>query len=112
MQVLGRDDPRCTTGNYRAEHVFALKQALELYDFYQSKLSDCDVEIGRVLRALPRSSKASAPLKRRQRGKNEPRYEIRSVLNALLGVDLTEIHGLGPYAVLRIFAECGSDMTR
>jgi hypothetical protein len=51
-------------------------------------------------------------LKRRQRGKNEPRFEIRSVLNALLGVDLTEIHGLGPYAVLRIFAECGSDMTR
>jgi hypothetical protein len=48
------------TGNYRAEHVFALRQALELYDFYQSKLSDCDVEIDRVLRALPRSSAVSA----------------------------------------------------
>jgi transposase len=100
------------TGHYRAEHVFALKQALELYDFYQAKLSDCDVEIERVLRALPRSSDETAPPKRRQRGKNEPRFEIRSLLNALLGVDLTEIHGLGPYAVLRIFAECGSDMAR
>ena len=33
-------------------------------------------------------------------------------MNALVGVDLTEIHGLGPYLALRIFAECGSDMTR
>jgi transposase len=100
------------TGHYRPEHIFALRQALELYDFYQAKLSDCDAEIERVLRALPRRFEEDAPVKRRQPGKNEPRFEIRPVLNALLGVDLTEIHGLGPYAVLRIFAECGSDMTR
>jgi transposase len=100
------------TGHYRAEHVFALRQALELHDFYQQKLSDCDVEIERALRALPRGSDVAAPPRPRQRGKNEPRFEIRAVLNSLLGVDLTEIHGLGPYSVLRIFAECGSDMTR
>jgi transposase len=28
------------TGHYRPEHVFALRQALELHDFYQAKLSD------------------------------------------------------------------------
>lgn len=100
------------TGNYRPEHVFALRQALELYDFYQAKLSDCDAEIERVLRALPKRPTASLPARPRQRGKNEPRFEIRTVMAALLGVDLTEIHGLGPYSVLRIFAECGSDMTR
>src|SRR5579863_1046674 len=55
------------TGNYRPEHVFALRQALELYDFYQVKLSDCDVEIERALRALPKADTASAPLKPRQR---------------------------------------------
>jgi transposase len=100
------------TGHYRPEHVFALRQALELYDFYQAKLSDCDVEIERALQALPKGPDAATPPRARQRGKNEPRFEIRSVLNTLLGVDLTEIHGLGPYSVLRIFAECGSDMTR
>jgi transposase len=99
------------TGNYRPEHVFTLKQALELYDFYQAKLSDCDVEIERALLALPKRA-APGPTRSRQRGKNEPQFEIRLVMNALLGVDLTEIHGLGPYSVLRIFAECGSDMTR
>ena len=33
------------SGNYRQEHLFSLKQALELYDVYQDKLADCDREI-------------------------------------------------------------------
>src|SRR5205809_6947921 len=39
-------------GNYRAEHVFALRHALELYDFHQAKIAECDAEIERVLRTL------------------------------------------------------------
>src|SRR6266849_5659455 len=37
------------TGNYRPEHVFALRQALELYDFHQVKIAECDTEIETVL---------------------------------------------------------------
>src|SRR5450756_2223239 len=40
------------TGNYRGEHVFALKQALELWDFHQTKIAECDVEIEAVLKSL------------------------------------------------------------
>ena len=36
-------------GNYQPEHLFALKQSIELYDFYQTRVDDCDVEIERVL---------------------------------------------------------------
>lgn len=32
-------------GNYREEHLFSLKQALELYDFYVKKISECDMQI-------------------------------------------------------------------
>src|SRR6266571_3438101 len=32
-------------GNYRAEHVFALKQAVDLYEIYQAKIADCDEAI-------------------------------------------------------------------
>src|SRR6266852_6007603 len=39
-------------GNYRPEHVFALRQALELYDFHQVKVAECDVEIEAVLCGL------------------------------------------------------------
>src|SRR6201981_284726 len=39
-------------GNWREEHVFALGQALELYDAYHAKVVECDWRIGIVLRLL------------------------------------------------------------
>ena len=47
-----------------------------------------------------------------QRHKNAPRFEIRSPLHQLSGVDLTQIDALGPYTALRLIAEIGTDMTR
>src|SRR5512136_291169 len=38
---------KALTGNYRPEHVFALKQALALYNFYTQQLRECDAEIER-----------------------------------------------------------------
>ncbi len=32
-------------GHYKRKHLFALKQALELYDFYYQQLHDCDAEL-------------------------------------------------------------------
>ncbi len=102
------------TGTYVPEHLFALRQAVELYDTYQAKLHECDAEIERTVRALPKEDEAGAPPPGRSSRvqKNEPRFEIRALLHALLGVDLTQIHGLGPYSALRLVAECGTDMTR
>src|SRR5437660_12898334 len=40
------------TGNYRSEHVFALRQALELYDVHHMKLGECDAESEAVWRTL------------------------------------------------------------
>lgn len=33
------------TGNYKKEHLFCLKQSVELYDIYSNKINDCDIEI-------------------------------------------------------------------
>ena len=54
---------------YRAEHLFALEQALALYDAYHEKVSACDVRIEAVLKELsigrgPRSD--SLPSSRRR----------------------------------------------
>jgi transposase len=105
------------TGNYRDEHVFALRQAVELYDFYSAKIEDCDREVERCLRSLNdqrEAPKSALPKARsKSRPKHEPGFEIRGSLYTLVGgVDLTQIHGLGPYSALRIVAECGTDMTR
>lgn len=51
-------------------------------------------------------------LRSKRRSKNEPDFELRDALYKLVGgVDLTQIHGLGPYSALRIVAECGADMS-
>ena len=102
-------------GNYRPEHVFALRQALELYDVHQAKIAECDVEIERVLhvlnedRAIPTDP---LPAARHAKARNEPKFEARSALYTFLGADLTQIHGLGPYTVLRLVGECGDDMRK
>lgn len=108
---------KALTGNYRAEHVFALRQALELYDAYQEKIRDCDQEIEHALQELNKEREVpvpQGPTRRKQsRPKNELTVDIGSALFTLLGgIDLTQIHGLGPYSALQIVAECGTDMTR
>jgi transposase len=103
------------TGHYRAEHVFTLRQALDLYDAYQAKISECDGEIEKALAEINRDrSSVEEPLPKRRDagGRNEPRFDVRAALYKLLGRDLTQIHGLGPYTVLRLIGECGDDMTK
>ena len=34
---------------------------------------------------------------RHAKGRNEPRFDVRPALYTLLGADLTQIHGFGPY---------------
>jgi hypothetical protein len=39
-------------------------------------------------------------------------FDIRQSLYHLIGVDLTQIHGQGPYLALRMISECGTDMSK
>ena len=67
---------KALTGNYRPEHVFALQQALALYDFYTAQLVACDVEIERQFANLKPVSADLPPLppstKRDTHSKNAP----------------------------------------
>ena len=103
-------------GNYQPEHLFALRQALALYDFYQAQVAECDQQIEDALQVLTadRQPPQEALGKARQRSKasNALSFDVRTALYRLAGVDLTEIHGIGPYLALRMVAECGTDMSR
>lgn len=103
------------TGNFRSEHVFALKQSLESWDFHQLKIAECDGEIESALKTLNaerESPKEPLPSVRHAKARNEPKFAVRPALYTLLGADLSQVHGFGPYTVLRLVAECGDDMTR
>src|ERR1700749_1203763 len=54
---------KALAGNYRAEHLFALEQALALYDMYQQKASACDTRIEAALKELTiRRGRQAGPL--------------------------------------------------
>ena len=38
-------------------------------------------------------------------------FDIRAALHAILGIDLTQINGLGPYLALKLVSECGTDLS-
>jgi len=103
------------TGNYRTEHLFALKQAVSLYDSYQECVSQCDVELEKILARLRKADTPEEPLpkaRHRTRQPNTPAFNVREALYAMIGIDLTQIHGLGPHLALKLVSECGTDMSR
>ncbi len=105
------------TGNYRPEHLFALKQALELYDFYSQQIEACDVEIEQKYAAFkPVIDIEAHPLpprsKKKRPSKNDPNFDLRAALYQICGVDLTAIDGLNTLTVQQILSETGTDMSK
>ena len=101
-------------GNDRDEHIFALTQSLELYDFYHAKVAECDRKLEAAIAALTVRAADDVPAlpKARTKGKqvNAPAFDVRAALYGVLGTDLTQIHGLGPALALKLVGECGTDL--
>ena len=101
-------------GNDRDEHIFALTQSLDLYDFYQTKIEDCDRKLEGAVAALTVKAGGDVPALPKARTKrnqvNAPSFDVRAALYGVLGTDLTQIHGLGPSLALKLVAECGTDL--
>jgi transposase len=101
------------TGHWREEQLFVLEQTIELWDFCQTLMRQCDARIEALVRTLPVrtcvQSKASSRPKRR---KNQVWFDGQSLLHERLGVDLTQIKGLEVLTVLTVISECGVDLSR
>ena len=100
-------------GNWREEHIFELTQALELYRFYQDQIAECDLEIEAQLERFEDLSDGGSPAGdgRRSQG-NAPRFDIRTYLYRMTGVDLTRIDGVDGFTALKVISEIGTDMTK
>lgn len=100
-------------GHYRDEHVFALRQAVELYDTYDEKIKACDKALEQKLatfesKATTNGHTGKAPGKRKSR--SAPNFDVRSELIRMAGVDLTDIDGIDETHALKILSEIGLDM--
>ncbi len=89
---------------------------LAMYDAYQEQLLICDQQIARSLSSLSlQQPPPTEPLPKARHNTRQPNalaFEVRPLLYQLVGVDLTQIHGIGPYLALRLVAECGTDLSR
>ena len=103
MQTIARS----LHGNYRPEHLFSLQQAVELYEFYLSKIDECDHQILQQLRLFDGKDSADAP-----DDNGKPPASVAEALVRMSGVDLTTIDGVEANSALKIIAEVGIDMSR
>jgi len=100
-------------GNWREEHLFALKQAMALYDAYGARLAECDQQLEAMLRALqPEAVGDPGKNRRRSRARNAPKFDVRAYLFGMCGVDLTRINGIDTTTALKVMSEIGPDLSR
>ncbi len=121
-------DPRCRksepeiaeqlSGHWREDHLFALRQALKMYDAIQQRIADYDQEILRRLAAMQREDFRDQPppqVKNRQKAqaiKKRGEEPMREALFRMSGVDLTAIDAIGVGTVQVVLSEYGPDLSR
>jgi len=102
-------------GDWRAEHLFTLKQTHALWQQHQGLIAQCDAEIAAMLQTFaPRANLAAAPLppdkaSHQKPQRNEPQFAAREECYRVLGVDLTAVPGFQTPTVLVLLCELGPE---
>jgi transposase len=100
-------------GNFKAEQLFALKQALSAYDFYQNKITECDKQIELLLNNhtdhMPTPTNLVPPKKIRH---NPPQIDDlhTKLMKITAGNDPSQITGLTDKTLLELIAETGTNL--
>jgi transposase len=104
-------------GNYRREHLFALRQGLSLYDIYDTKIRECDAELEAMYAEweAPQSpddpaTQPPAPRTSKPR-KNQAHFDLATSLYHMAGVDLTRADGIDALTAQTILSEIGADVS-
>lgn len=111
---------KALTGTWKEEHLFALKQSLEFYEFYTQQIATCDAQIQQQYTTMrprhqpnPELSDAPAPQPRRKKSsKNSPSAGVQAEIIRITGVDIAAVDGLGAGLAQTILAEIGTDMSK
>ena len=112
IRASDEDIARSLRGTWRAEHLFALKQAVDAFDFVGTQLAECDLQIEAQLQLLQTHDGDPAKGKKRGRARNAPKFDLRTQLFRMCGVDLTRIDGIDVTTALAVVSETGADMSR
>jgi hypothetical protein len=106
------------SGHWREDHLFSLRQSLQMYDAIQQRLADYDREILRRLAAMQREEFREQPpppvnnVQKAKAIKKRGEEAIREALFRMSGVDLTSIDAIGVETVQVVLSEYGPDLSR
>ena len=124
LKLAQRRDERCQNsqeiiaqalrGNWRDEHLFALRQALTLYRLYHQQIAECDRHIETHLATFTDQTDGQPlpPAPRRAKHRTTPDFDTRQAVYRLVGADLTQLDGLDGHSALKLIGEIGTDMSR
>jgi len=105
------------SGHWREDHLFSLKQSLEMYQAVQQRMKAYDQEILRKVEELEREDCHGQPapkLKNQNKADAITRRGeeiLRQALYRMTGVDLTAIDAIGVRAVEVVISEYGADLS-
>ena len=103
-------------GTWKEEHLFALRQAYELWQFYRAKIVECDRAIQALLEKMtgPEDPNQPVPKKTKRGGINTPQIaQLHSLLCRLCGgKDPTQLPGIADYVALQVVSEVGTDLQK
>jgi transposase len=105
---------RALDGSYRDEHLFALAQAFEAWQFSIKQIEAVDEQIHAQL-LLMKANKELPGLPARPRKSKKaggPGFDVRTALYLVVGMDLTELEGLDEISALILISEIGTDMSK
>ena len=102
-------------GHYKAEQIFMLKQALELFDFYDRQVQACDQQLQALYDQFdpPDDPGTPPPPPRTTKRRNtQAHFDLNAALYRMTGVDLTRIDGVDGVTIQKVLSEIGTDMSR
>jgi transposase len=108
-------------GQWKEEQLYILKDELESYQHFQSRMASCDKQIEILLKEItagmvtennnPVAAVKKTTVKNRKQ-KNGAAYDVSKLSMEYFGVDLLEIEGIGEATVMTFIAEVGSDIIK
>lgn len=118
VQILKKKEEevkRSLMGNYKAEHIFLLKQSLECWEFYQNKIEECDIEIAEMLKEISEDKEdkdygKSKKLIRHHKPNINDLHQL--MMKVTDGKDATVLPGITDLTLMRLVSEVGTDMSK
>lgn len=114
-------------GNFRKEHIFALEQAYEAYEFFHKQIHQCEREIEAILSSMQsESAPSNVPIdNKHQSAPSSPKrarktqatrspyfFNAPDAIKKITTTDLTTIPGIDANTAMKILSEIGTDTSQ